>query len=179
MTDDSQSRIGDLVAQNDVLLFMKGTPLFPQCGFSSKAVAILEHLGVEFGSVDVLQDMGIRQGIKEFTDAYVRPFELPPLSRKPESFDPAQHLTRCLGRIYPFGGSGCPKRFPESPCRPRGPLGLRVSGAVAPSAPSEVFPVPALPRGRPGCPGQLRQAMSARAIRVNNWIGGAGILAGI
>jgi monothiol glutaredoxin len=66
--DDSQARIADLVAKNDVLLFMKGTPLFPQCGFSSKAVAILEHIGVEFGSVDVLQDMGIRQGIKEFSD---------------------------------------------------------------------------------------------------------------
>ena len=66
--DDSQTRIADLVAKNDVLLFMKGTPLFPQCGFSSKAVAILEHLGVEFGSVDVLQDMGVRQGIKEFSD---------------------------------------------------------------------------------------------------------------
>jgi monothiol glutaredoxin len=66
--DDSQARIADLVAKHDVLLFMKGTPLFPQCGFSSKAVAILEHLGVEFGSVDVLQDMGVRQGIKEFSD---------------------------------------------------------------------------------------------------------------
>jgi monothiol glutaredoxin len=66
--DDSQARIAHLVAKHDVLLFMKGTPLFPQCGFSSKAVAILEHLGVEFGSVDVLQDMGIRQGIKEFSD---------------------------------------------------------------------------------------------------------------
>ena len=65
---DTHARISDLVAKNDVLLFMKGTPLFPQCGFSSKAVAILEHLGVEFGSVDVLQDMEIRQGIKEFSD---------------------------------------------------------------------------------------------------------------
>ena len=68
MTDDSQARIAELVAKNDVLLFMKGTPLFPQCGFSSKAIAILDHLGVEYGSVDVLQDMGVRQGIKEFSD---------------------------------------------------------------------------------------------------------------
>ena len=66
--DDAQSRIADLVAKNDVLLFMKGTPLFPQCGFSSNAISILEHLGVEFGSVDVLQDQGIRQGIKQFSD---------------------------------------------------------------------------------------------------------------
>ncbi|MGJ3647141.1 Grx4 family monothiol glutaredoxin [Sphingomonas sp. GlSt437] len=68
MTDDTQARIADIVAQNDVLLFMKGTPLFPQCGFSSRAVAILQHLNVEFGSVDVLQDQAIRQGIKEFSD---------------------------------------------------------------------------------------------------------------
>jgi monothiol glutaredoxin len=66
--DDSQARIADIVAKNDVVLFMKGTPLFPQCGFSSKAIAILEHLGVEFDTVDVLQDMGVRQGIKEFSD---------------------------------------------------------------------------------------------------------------
>jgi len=68
MTEDSQSRIADLVRDHEVLLFMKGTPLFPQCGFSSRAVAILQHLGVEFGSVDVLQDLAIRQGIKQFSD---------------------------------------------------------------------------------------------------------------
>jgi monothiol glutaredoxin len=68
MTDESQARIGELVQGNDVLLFMKGSPLFPQCGFSSRAVAILDHLGVEYGSVDVLQDQGVRQGIKQFSD---------------------------------------------------------------------------------------------------------------
>lgn len=68
MTDAAQSRIADLVAQHDVLLFMKGTPLFPQCGFSSRAIAILDHLGVAYGSVDVLQDGEIRQGIKLFSD---------------------------------------------------------------------------------------------------------------
>ncbi len=68
MTDDANERIDTLVKQHKVLLFMKGTPLFPQCGFSSKAVEILEHIGVEFGSVDVLQDMGIRQGIKAYSD---------------------------------------------------------------------------------------------------------------
>src|SRR3546814_19065503 len=47
---------------------MKGSPLFPQCGFSSRAVAILQHLGAEFDSVDVLQDQGIRQGIKAYSD---------------------------------------------------------------------------------------------------------------
>lgn len=65
---DPQNRIAEIVSANDVVLFMKGTPLFPQCGFSSKAIAILEHLGVEYGSVDVLQDMEVRQGIKEFSD---------------------------------------------------------------------------------------------------------------
>ncbi len=65
---DAHSRITDLVTTNDVVLFMKGTPLFPQCGFSSKAIAILDHLGVGYETVDVLQDMDIRQGIKSYSD---------------------------------------------------------------------------------------------------------------
>jgi monothiol glutaredoxin len=65
---DVNSRISDLVSTNDVVLFMKGTPLFPQCGFSSRAIAILDHCGVAYESVDVLQDMEIRQGIKSFSD---------------------------------------------------------------------------------------------------------------
>jgi monothiol glutaredoxin len=68
MSDDAQTRIAEAVRSADVLLFMKGTPLFPQCGFSSRAVAILDHLGVEYATVDVLQDQGIRQGIKQFSD---------------------------------------------------------------------------------------------------------------
>ena len=67
-TDEAQARIDALVKQNPVLLFMKGTPLFPQCGFSSRAVAILNHLGVEFETVDVLQDQAVRQGIKAYSD---------------------------------------------------------------------------------------------------------------
>ena len=67
-TDPDQVRIAELVGKSDVLLFMKGSPLFPQCGFSSRAVAILNHLGAEFDSVDVLQDQGVRQGIKQFSD---------------------------------------------------------------------------------------------------------------
>ncbi|MEW9855412.1 Grx4 family monothiol glutaredoxin [Novosphingobium sp. M1R2S20] len=65
---DVNTRIGDIVNSNDVVLFMKGTPLFPQCGFSSRAVAILDHLGVAYESVDVLQDMEIRQSIKTYSD---------------------------------------------------------------------------------------------------------------
>ncbi len=68
MTDPVHARIDTIVNASDVVLFMKGTPLFPQCGFSSKAVAILEHLGVGFDSVDVLQDMDVRQGIKAYSD---------------------------------------------------------------------------------------------------------------
>ena len=68
MTDAVHARIAAIVGASDVVLFMKGTPLFPQCGFSSRAIAILEHLGVAYDSVDVLQDQGVRQGIKEFSD---------------------------------------------------------------------------------------------------------------
>ena len=68
MSEDVNARIQGLVDSNEVLLFMKGSPLFPQCGFSSRAVAILDHCGVAFESVDVLQDMEIRQGIKSFSD---------------------------------------------------------------------------------------------------------------
>jgi monothiol glutaredoxin len=65
---DTNSRIDEIVNANDVVLFMKGTSLFPQCGFSSRAVAILDHLGVGFETVDVLQDPEIRNGIKAYSD---------------------------------------------------------------------------------------------------------------
>ncbi|MCB2051386.1 MAG: Grx4 family monothiol glutaredoxin [Novosphingobium sp.] len=65
---DINARIDKIVNDSDVVLFMKGTPLFPQCGFSSRAVAILDHCGVAFESVDVLQDMEVRQGIKSYSD---------------------------------------------------------------------------------------------------------------
>nr|WP_237219603.1 Grx4 family monothiol glutaredoxin [Sphingomonas arenae] len=65
---DVTERLDQIVRSNDVVLFMKGTALFPQCGFSSRAVAILDHLGVPFETVDVLQDQEIRQGIKEYSD---------------------------------------------------------------------------------------------------------------
>ena len=64
----ARQRIDQIVNQTDVVLFMKGTALFPQCGFSSRAIAILDHLGVPFETVDVLQDAEIRQGIKEYSD---------------------------------------------------------------------------------------------------------------
>ena len=68
ISDDAQTRIDGLVKASPVVLFMKGSPLFPQCGFSSRAIAILNHLDVAFESVDVLQDQGVRQGIKAYSD---------------------------------------------------------------------------------------------------------------
>ncbi len=63
-----RDRIDAIVKKDDIVLFMKGTALFPQCGFSSRAVAILDHLGVAFQTDDVLQDPEIRQGIKDYSD---------------------------------------------------------------------------------------------------------------
>ena len=57
-----------MVARDPVMLFMKGTPVFPQCGFSAAVVQILNHVGVKFGSADVLVDPEIRDGIKAFTN---------------------------------------------------------------------------------------------------------------
>ncbi len=72
MTDapvtDTNQRLDALVKGNEIVLFMKGTPLFPQCGFSSRAIAILEHLGAPFETIDVLADQEIRQGIKQYSD---------------------------------------------------------------------------------------------------------------
>src|SRR6478609_1426749 len=65
---EAKERIDALVKANDVVLFMKGTALFPQCGFSSRAIAILDRLGAKYETVDVLQDQEIRQGIKSFSD---------------------------------------------------------------------------------------------------------------
>ena len=64
----AKERIDEIVRSDDIVLFMKGTELFPQCGFSSRSVAILERLQVPFKTVDVLQDAEIRQGIKDYSD---------------------------------------------------------------------------------------------------------------
>jgi monothiol glutaredoxin len=64
----AHEKIAKDVAENDVMLFMKGTPVFPQCGFSAAVVQILSELGVKFKSVDVLKDPEVRQGIKEFSN---------------------------------------------------------------------------------------------------------------
>jgi monothiol glutaredoxin len=63
----THDRIHQQVTDNPVVLFMKGTPVFPQCGFSATVVQILSHLGVKFKGVDVLADSSVREGIKEFS----------------------------------------------------------------------------------------------------------------
>ena len=67
MDSTVQERIKNEIAETPVVLFMKGSPVFPQCGFSAAVVQILSHLGVKFKGVDVLADPQIRQGIKEFS----------------------------------------------------------------------------------------------------------------
>jgi monothiol glutaredoxin len=69
MTDQNViDRIKREVGDNDVVLFMKGTPVFPQCGFSAAVVQVLTHLGVPFKGVDVLTDPSLREGIKQFSN---------------------------------------------------------------------------------------------------------------
>jgi monothiol glutaredoxin len=68
MTDNAQETIKSAIQQNGVMLFMKGTPQFPQCGFSAAVVQILDYLGAEYGSMNVLADEGVRQGIKTYSD---------------------------------------------------------------------------------------------------------------
>ena len=65
---DVQARIADDVKSNDVLLYMKGTPAFPQCGFSAVTVQILSHIGVKFKAVNVLEDQDVREGVKAFSN---------------------------------------------------------------------------------------------------------------
>ena len=63
-----EERIQETVSNNRVVLFMKGTPQFPQCGFSSRVVQILEACGIQYESVNVLSDMEVREGIKQFSN---------------------------------------------------------------------------------------------------------------
>ena len=68
MTNPAFERIESDVKSNPVVLFMKGTPVFPQCGFSARVVQVLSHLGVPFKGVNVLEDMEIRDGIKAYAN---------------------------------------------------------------------------------------------------------------
>ena len=68
MEQDTKEKIENIINDNEVLLFMKGTPVMPQCGFSAAVVGVLSHMGIKFNSVNVLEDPEIREGIKEFSD---------------------------------------------------------------------------------------------------------------
>lgn len=68
MDKSVEERIRRDLTENDVVLYMKGTPVFPQCGFSAAVVQVLSHLGVKFKGIDILVDPALRQGIKEFTN---------------------------------------------------------------------------------------------------------------
>ncbi|MQX37104.1 Grx4 family monothiol glutaredoxin [Roseospira navarrensis] len=63
-----EARIREEITSNDVVLYMKGSPMFPQCGFSAAVVQVLSHIGVKFKGVNVLEDEEIRQGIKDFSN---------------------------------------------------------------------------------------------------------------
>ena len=67
MADTVAQRIQNEIAQNDVFLYMKGTPMFPQCGFSARVVQILTHMEVPFQSANVLEDPELREGVKTFS----------------------------------------------------------------------------------------------------------------
>lgn len=68
LDDATKERIDADIASEDVVLYMKGTPVFPQCGFSAAVVGVLTHLGVPFRGINVLEDDSIREGIKAYSD---------------------------------------------------------------------------------------------------------------
>jgi len=68
LDDTTRERIQTEVNGSDVFLFMKGTPVFPQCGFSAAVIQVLTHLGIKFSTLNVLEDPSIRDGIKAFSD---------------------------------------------------------------------------------------------------------------
>ena len=67
MEQNTKDKIENIIKDNEILLFMKGTPVMPQCGFSAAVVGVLSHMGIKFNSVNVLEDAEIREGIKECT----------------------------------------------------------------------------------------------------------------
>ena len=68
MLDETKNKIQTLINKSEVMLFMKGTPAMPQCGFSAAVVGVLNHMGIDFQSTNVLQDQEVREGIKEFSN---------------------------------------------------------------------------------------------------------------
>lgn len=103
-------RIRAEVESNDIVLYMKGTPVFPQCGFSAQAVQILGILGAKFKGVDVLADPGLRQGIKDFSNWPT----IPSFTSRENSSAAATSCARCMkyaetvakGLADPLDGGG-------------------------------------------------------------------------
>jgi monothiol glutaredoxin len=67
-TADTQTRIKEMLNTNDIFLFMKGNPSMPQCGFSANVVGILNNIGANYQTFDVLSDWDIREGVKQFSN---------------------------------------------------------------------------------------------------------------
>src|ERR1043166_5555397 len=103
MRDTTHDRIANDIASSDVVLFMKGTPVFPQCGFSAAVVQILSNVGVKFKAVDVLKDPEVRQGIKEFSNWPT----IPQLYVKGDSWAGPASFARCLGtrKLGPYSSA--------------------------------------------------------------------------
>ena len=68
LDEATKTRLDKEIASEDVVLFMKGTPVFPQCGFSAAVIGVLSHIGVKFRGINVLEDDSIREGIKAYSD---------------------------------------------------------------------------------------------------------------
>lgn len=68
MTNPIFSRIEEDINKSDIVLYMKGSPMFPQCGFSATVIQVLEHFNVEFEAFDVLQDPALRDGVKQYSE---------------------------------------------------------------------------------------------------------------
>ena len=88
---DAHTRIDTEVKSNDVVLFMKGTPQFPMCGFSGQVVQILNYLGVPFKGVNVLEDQDLRQGVKDYSNWPT----IPQLTSRASSSAAATSPARC------------------------------------------------------------------------------------
>src|SRR6476469_4756540 len=108
---EPKEKIAEIVGKDDVVLFMKGTPLFPQCGFSSRAIAILDRLGAKYETVDVLQDQEIRAGIKDYSEwptlpqLYVRGEFVGGSDIMMEMFESGE-LQQLVGEPSPLGEGG-------------------------------------------------------------------------
>ena len=89
-----KEKISNLIKQNDVCLFMKGTPDTPQCGFSMAVANVLKHLKVKFLGINVLEDQNLRQGIKDFSDWPT----IPQYTSKVNSLEVVTLLKKCLKR---------------------------------------------------------------------------------